>query len=98
MDLIKDPEILSKYSRDASLFEMRPKALATPKNVEEIKQLVHYAKENKESITVRAGGSDMTGGPLTESIIMDVKNLNKITRLGDSHVTVEPGVLSDGSK
>jgi len=109
MDLLKnDLQTLEAYSRDASLFKVVPKFVAVPKNVEDLKQLVAYAKENGESLTMRAGGSDMTGGPLSESIVVDIKNFNKIGniqaihnlprinlgKVGITHtVRVEPGVL-----
>src|SRR4051812_20086605 len=93
MELNREPEVLEKYSTDASLFKIRPKAVAQPKSVEELKELVKYARDHKETLTMRAGGSDMTGGPLSEGIVVDVTALNKITRLGDRHVTVEPGVF-----
>ena len=60
------------------LFEMKPKWVATPRNAEDIKSLVKFALEKGETLTPRAGGSDMTGGPLSESIVVDVAKLNKI--------------------
>lgn len=94
MDLLKnDPQTLEAYSRDASLFKVVPKFVAVPSSAEDLKQLVSYAKENKESLTMRAGGSDMTGGPLSESIVVDVKNFNKIGEIKESGTTIEPGVF-----
>ena len=75
MDLLNnDPEVLEAYSTDASVFKVRPKWVATPESVEDIQRLVAYAREHGESLTARAGGSDMSGGPLSESIVVDVKN------------------------
>lgn len=102
MDLLNnDPKILEAYSRDASLFKVKPKFVATPKNVAEIQELITYAKAHGESLTVRAGGSDMSGGPLSESIVLDIKNFNKIGAihtlprggLGEMGITVEPGAF-----
>src|SRR3989344_3801070 len=90
--LNNDPKVLEAYKRDASLFEVEPKYVATPQNSGEVKELVRYAKEHGESLTCRAGGSDMTGGPLTNSIVVDVKNLNKFDIAGDQAV-VQPGVF-----
>ncbi len=98
--LNSEPEILEAYSKDASLFKIRPKFVASPKNTEDIKRLVRFANEKRESLTVRAGGSDMTGGPLTESIVVGVANLNKIGEIhrqdlweiGLACVSVQPGV------
>ena len=89
------PETLEKYSRDASIFEVRPKFVAYPKNREEVRELVKWVNENSgESLTVRAAGTDMTGGPLTESVVVDVsKYLNKIGEIDEQIITTEPGVF-----
>ncbi|MBI2086619.1 MAG: FAD-binding oxidoreductase [Candidatus Zambryskibacteria bacterium] len=92
--LNNDPKVLEGYSRDASLFRVLPKFVAFPKNVEDIKKLVKFATEHKESLTVRAGGTDMTGGPLNESIIVDVtKYINKIGEIDAEGTSVEPGAF-----
>ena len=89
------PETLEKYSRDASIFEVRPKFVAYPKNREEVRELVKWVNENSgESLTVRAAGTDMTGGPLTESVVVDVsKYLNKIGEIDEQIIITEPGVF-----
>ena len=91
--LNNDPKVLEAYSTDASLFKVVPKFVAMPKNVEEIQQLISYAKEHGESLTVRAGGSDMTGGPLSESIVVDIKNLNEMGEVRAEGTRVGPGVF-----
>ena len=89
------PETLAKYSHDASIFRVLPKLVAYPKNREEIGELVRWVKENPgESLTVRAAGTDMTGGPLNESIIVDVsKYLNRIGNINKDGTVVEPGTF-----
>ncbi len=94
MDLLNnDPEVLEAYSTDASVFKVRPKWVATPESVEDIQRLVAYAREHGESLTARAGGSDMSGGPLSESIVVDVKNFNKIGEVREEGTIVGPGVF-----
>ena len=93
-----DEETLKKYSRDESIFELRPQALVLPKNVEDIKQLVKWVSENKEkdsslSITARGSGTDMTGGAIGESFILDFKNINRLIRIGGSWAEAEAGML-----
>ena len=93
---ILDNEVtLKTYSHDASLFEVKPKLVVFPKDVEDLKNLVKWAGENQgNSVTVRAAGSDMTGGPLGESIVADVtKYLNKIGDIKEEGTVVEPGVF-----
>src|SRR3989344_4064334 len=94
--LDNDPKVLEAYSRDASIFKVMPKHVSYPKNSDEIKELVKYAKEHNESLTARAAGTDMTGGPLSESIIVDVtRHMNKIGPIlkSDLSISVEPGVF-----
>lgn len=99
-DIFDDEETLKTYSKDASLFEVRPKLVIWPKNSEDIKKLVKFVSTNKVkypdlSITVRAAGSCMSGGSLNESIILDVsKYLNKFSvDSTNKSAEVEPGVF-----
>ncbi len=99
-DVATDNATLEKYSRDYSIFKVRPRAVVFPRDVEDIKKLVKFAtrsansgQENKISLTARSAGTDMTGGPLGEGIILDfTKYFNRIKKIGDDYVVVEPGV------
>jgi FAD/FMN-containing dehydrogenase len=45
------------------------------------------------SLTARAAGTDMSGGPLNDSIILDMTaRLNKLVELGPEEAVVEPGM------
>ena len=53
---------------------------------------VHGSKSGL-SITARAAGTDMSGGPLNDSIIVDMAaHLNKLLELGPEEAIVEPGM------
>jgi len=75
---------LEKYSHDASIFEILPKVIVSPKDSEDIRTLVTLVAREKEkdpslSITARSGGTDMSGGAINDSIIMDfTAHLNRI--------------------
>ncbi len=93
-----DEATLHKYSRDASIFEIHPSIIATPKDAQDIESLVRYVSAEKSthpelSLTVRAGGTDMTGGSINDSIVIDVVNLNKISNLTKTEVTTGSGVF-----
>lgn len=94
-EVLDDEITLKKYSRDASLFEVRPKLVVFPKNADDLKKLVSWVKENTgHSITIRAGGSDMTGGPLNESIIADVTaHMNQMGEIEGESVIIKPGLF-----
>lgn len=99
-EVLDDEETLKTYSKDASLFEVKPTIVVWPKNKEDIKRVVKFISENKKdnpelSVTVRAAGSCMSGGSLSESIILDVtKHMNsfEIDAL-KREATIEPGVF-----
>lgn len=93
-DVLMDEETLSTYSRDASIFEVKPKIVVFPKDAGDVKYLVRFVKERKGlSLTARAAGTDMTGGPLTESIVVSfTKYINHVNKLDKKHAVVEPGL------
>src|SRR3989344_7823852 len=94
-----DEMTLKAYSKDASLFVVKPKLVVYPSDSQDIENLVKFVSEKKVedqtlSITVRAAGSDMSGGPLNESIILDVtKHLNKLGEIKIDGTTVKPGLF-----
>lgn len=96
-DVTTDQETLKKFSRDASVFEMTPQLVVAPKTVSDIKKLVAFASDHvKEgiSLTPRAAGTCMSGGPLTQSIVVDtMKYFNKVKKVGTDFAITEPGVF-----
>lgn len=97
-DVLSGAEELDSYSRDASIFEIKPGMIIKPKDAEDIKKIVKFVAQQKSSqpslsLTARAAGTDMTGGPLNDSVILDfTAHLNKMMELGDSWAVVEPGM------
>lgn len=74
-DVETSEAVLEKYSRDTSLFKVRPEVVVFPKDAKDVKALVRFVNEKKAenpklSLTGRSAGTDMTGGPLNESIIV----------------------------
>lgn len=75
-DIEYDEQTLDTYSRDASLFEIRPQVVVFPKDSADVQALVRFVAELKKtnptiSLTARAAGTCMSGGPLNDSIIVD---------------------------
>ncbi|OGI73040.1 hypothetical protein A3D42_00240 [Candidatus Nomurabacteria bacterium RIFCSPHIGHO2_02_FULL_41_18] len=94
-DLESEREILEKYSHDASLLMVRPKLVLFPKDSEDVKNLVKWVGDNcvrqdlaqkygKLSITPRCAGTDMSGGAIGESIILDfTRYMNHLVKFMD---------------
>ena len=97
-DVATDDATLEKYSRDYSVFKVRPQIVVFPKGIEDLKNLVVFVAKKKAageniSLTGRSAGTDMTGGPLNQGIIVSfTKYFNHIREVRDGYVTVEPGV------
>ncbi len=91
-----DDKTLARYSRDASIFEIKPRIVVSPKNATDLKKLIGFASAHKKlklSFAPWSGGTDMSGGPLTESVVLDMKrHFNKIKHVGLESAIAEPGV------
>ncbi|MBP9686530.1 MAG: FAD-binding oxidoreductase [Candidatus Doudnabacteria bacterium] len=94
-----DAETRNTFAHDASIFEAVPQVVARPATVSDIQALVHFATEettagNPVSLTPRAGGTDMTGGSISESIIVDLSaSYNHIGEIEQKHIHVQPGAF-----
>lgn len=97
-EVLSKPADLTTYSEDASIFRIQPEVVVCPKSVADIAAVVRYvvahkAPDSKLSITARSGGTDMSGGPLNESIILDfTKHFNHPGSFDGMNFTTEPGV------
>jgi FAD/FMN-containing dehydrogenase len=78
-DIKTDEETLKEHSRDRSIFSITPKAIVYPKNSDDILKVLKKAKEEKTSVSIRAGGTCMSGGSLDHGYILNLtKYINKV--------------------
>jgi len=93
-----DDLIKSIYATDASVYRKLPLAVAYPKNEEDLKQLIKFAKAHKTSLIPRTAGTSLAGQCVGDGIVVDVsKYFTKIIQLDKraQTVTVQPGVVRD---
>ena len=87
------------FSHDASMFEMVPELIVAPKDSTDIQKLVSYVSGQKSknpnlSLTVRSGGTCMSGGAINDSIILDFgKYFTEIEAVDASTGQAQPGVF-----
>ena len=97
-DVLDDAATLSKLSRDTSIFERTPSLAVYPKDGADVTALVRYVHDAKSrgeniSVTARSAGTDMSGGPLTDSIaLVFTKYMNHLFEIGEDYAITEPGV------
>lgn len=98
-DVLADEKTLNEYSHDASLFEVKPQVIVNPKDINDVKTLVKYVSEHKKnnhtlSLTGRSAGTDMSGGSINDSIIVEFcKYFNHTPIISTNIATTEPGVF-----
>lgn len=86
------------YSHDASLFEIVPQLIVKPKDARDVATLVRVIAAEKRShhdlsLTARAAGTDMAGGAINDSIIVDfMVHMHKIGHINAKYGTAQPGV------
>ena len=94
-----DEYTLKHYSSDGSIFKIKPQGVVLPKDWEDIFNLIKFVNNenkagNRLSITARGKGTDLTGAPLSDSLIVRFPGyLDKILEIGDNFARVEPGVI-----
>jgi len=95
-DIQADPRTRETYSRDTSLFKVTPAMVVFPKDTDDLKTLVDATNEARKqgediSLTGRSAGTDMTGGPLTESVVVDFTKYMHNLVVEDTRAITEPG-------
>ncbi len=93
-----DEASLDFYSHDASMFELKPQAIVAPKDSTDVQLLVSMTaqakkKERQLSLTARSAGTDMSGGAINDSLIVDfTKHFKTISYVNAHRARVQPGV------
>ena len=80
------PNILDKYSCDRSVLKYKPKLVAMPANVADVRRLVKFANQLASKgmsmpITVRGGGHSKTGSAIGGGIILSTERINHIQEI-----------------
>ncbi|QGY42613.1 FAD-binding protein [Maribellus comscasis] len=84
------------YSTDASQYKEMPLAVTRPKNKEDIKKIIAFARENETSVIPRGAGTSLAGQVVGPGIVVDMsKYMNNILEFNEEekYVIVQPGVV-----
>lgn len=100
-DISSNKEDLEKFSTDESIFSVRPQIVIAPKNVKDIEIAVKVIDAHTEtfpslSLTARAAGTGLSGGSLTDSVVMDMcKYMHRIGEYNEAAgtIVIGPGVM-----
>ena len=97
-DIFIDNKMRIIYATDASAYREIPIAVTRPKDADDIKLLIKFAKSYKSSLIPRTAGTSLAGQVVGGGIIVDVsKYMTQIIEINEKEkwVRVEPGVVLD---
>ncbi|AUS06601.1 FAD-binding and (Fe-S)-binding domain-containing protein [Pseudotamlana carrageenivorans] len=97
-ELLYDDLIRAIYATDASVYRKLPQAVAYPKNTDDIKKLIQFAKKTESTLIPRTAGTSLAGQCVGNGIVVDVsKHFTSILKINEvaKTVTVQPGVVRD---
>lgn len=86
-------------SHDASLFELMPKLVVFPEDAQDVERIVQAAhkltvKIPDLSLTARSAGTDMSGGAINDSVIMDfTRHMNRLYKATPAYAQAQPGMF-----
>lgn len=90
-----DPAIRKAFAADASGIEMLPDAVARPREVAEVVELLRRATADRMPVTAAGGQSSMTGGSICDrGLLLSLRQMDKIIDIDRRAmtVTVGPGI------
>lgn len=97
-DLFFDDTMRILYATDASAYREWPLAVAFPRNVDDLKKLIQFARREKTSLIPRTAGTSLAGQVVGNGIVVDVsKHFTQILAFNKEErwVNVQPGVVRD---
>ena len=97
-DIFTDKTQRLLYATDASAYREIPLAITRPKDAEDIKKIIAFARKNKLSIIPRTAGTSLAGQVVGNGIVVDVsKYMTQILEINEQEhwVRVQPGVVLD---
>lgn len=97
-DLHFDRQMRILYATDASAYRELPLAVAIPRDIDDLKALISFARTEKTSLIPRTAGTSLAGQVVGNGIVVDVsKHFTSILDLDVQHgrVRVQPGVIRD---
>ena len=98
-DIETDTATRDKFSHDASMFEIMPQAVVAPKDSSDLQALITLVTKHKKtvpdlSLTARSAGTDMAGGAINDSVIIDFnRHLQTIFEVTPDQAHAQPGAF-----
>jgi D-lactate dehydrogenase len=89
------PIDLIRYATDASPYRLFPKAVVIARNVDDVRKVLEYARQEHESVTFRAAGTSLSGQAQGDGILVDVRRhwAGVSVEAGGRRLRARPGTI-----
>jgi len=97
-ELFLDEPTRILYATDASVYREIPQAVAVPKDKEDVRELIEFAKKHNTSLIFRTAGTSIAGQVVGGGVVVDVsKYFTSILEINEKErwIRVQPGVVLD---
>ncbi|MFX0545982.1 FAD-binding and (Fe-S)-binding domain-containing protein [Roseovarius sp. S1116L3] len=97
-DVLFDSFSRGRYATDASLYQMFPLGILSPKSEDDIRAAIDIASEQGVPILARGGGTSQCGQTVNEALVLDnTQYFNDILELDveNQRCVVRPGIVLD---
>lgn len=92
-DLRIDDVTTALYATDASLYEIKPLAVAFPRSTADVELLAAYSSRSNIPLIARGAGTGLVGGCLGRGIVLDFSRyMNRLIAIDRDTVRVQPGI------
>src|SRR5687767_9205090 len=82
-------------SVDASIYRLIPEVVVRPRDLDEVRGLLAYARAHRRHLTFRTAGTSLSGQALSDDILVELAPLWRESRIldGGRRVWTQPGVI-----
>ncbi len=86
---------LIRYASDASCYRSIPRAVAVPRDIDEVAAVMAVARQTATPLVFRAGGTSLNGQSQTDGILLDCRRHFKAVAVEEegARVRVQPGAV-----
>src|SRR5438552_11132596 len=93
-----DPASLLLYSTDASMYQVEPLGVVTPRDPDDVMAAFDVARRQQVALLPRGGGTSLTGQTVNRALVLDFsRHMNGVLEVNADELwaRVQPGLVQD---
>lgn len=97
-EVMSDGASRARYATDASIYQMIPEVVVTPRSTQDVEATMAVAREEETPVLPRGGGTSQCGQTVNRAVVLDnSRHLNQILDIDAEKMTakVQPGLVLD---